>query len=70
MKLMTARAAFPLHLKKAAVLAQDALVLLGDAAHRIHPMAGQGVNLGFRDVIALAAVLAQKNRYQSLHDPG
>lgn len=70
MKLITARAAFPLHLKKAAVLAQDALVLLGDAAHRIHPMAGQGVNLGFRDVIALATVLAQRNRYQTLHDQG
>ncbi len=69
MSLMTARAAFPLHLRKAAVLAQDTLVLLGDAAHRIHPMAGQGVNLGFRDVIALAAVLAQKNCYQALHEP-
>lgn len=69
MKLITARAAFPLYLKKATVLAQDALVLLGDAAHRIHPMAGQGVNLGFRDVIALAAVLKQRNRYQTLHDP-
>lgn len=69
MTLITARAAFPLHLKKAAVLSQDALVLLGDAAHRIHPMAGQGVNLGFRDVITLMEVLQQRNRYQALHDP-
>lgn len=69
MSLITPRAAFPLHLKKATVPAQDLLVLLGDAAHRIHPMAGQGVNLGFRDVIALAAILQQRNRYQALHDP-
>jgi 2-octaprenyl-6-methoxyphenol hydroxylase len=33
------------------------LVVVGDAAHGIHPIAGQGLNLGFRDVIALASVL-------------
>jgi len=68
MTLLGTRAAFPLHLRKAAELVQDALVLLGDAAHRIHPMAGQGVNLGFRDVIALADILQQRSRYQALHD--
>lgn len=69
MTLLGSRAAFPLVLKKAEVLAQDALVLIGDAAHRIHPMAGQGVNLGFRDVIDLAQVLRQKHTYQALNDP-
>lgn len=69
MTMLGARAAFPLVLKKAEVLAQDALVLIGDAAHRIHPMAGQGVNLGFRDVIDLAQVLRQKHLHQALNDP-
>lgn len=68
MTLIGARAAFPLHLRKAATLVQNALVLLGDAAHRIHPMAGQGVNLGFRDVITLVEILQQRNRYQTLND--
>ena len=67
-KLMGAPAAFPLILKTASVLAQDCVVLVGDAAHRIHPMAGQGVNLGFRDVMDLQEVLRAKNPYQPVHD--
>lgn len=68
-KLMNKPEAFPLMLKTPSVLTQDCVVLVGDAAHRIHPMAGQGVNLGFRDVIDLLAILSAKNPYQPLRDP-
>lgn len=67
-KLMAMPAAFPLVLKKADVLTQGCAVLVGDAAHRIHPMAGQGVNLGFRDIMDLLEVLNTKNPYQPVCD--
>ena len=66
--MISARAAFPLVLKKAAVLAQDSVVLAGDAAHRIHPMAGQGVNLGFRDIVELTEILSSRHFYQPIND--
>ncbi len=68
--LMGEPAAFPLILKKADVMTQNSVALTGDAAHRIHPMAGQGVNLGFRDVIDLLEILANKHIYQSINDAG
>lgn len=68
--MITKPAAFPLVLKKAEVLAVDSVVLAGDAAHRVHPMAGQGVNLGFRDVIDLLEIITNKHQYQPINDTG
>ncbi|MDC9613851.1 3-demethoxyubiquinol 3-hydroxylase [Xenorhabdus khoisanae] len=52
-----AAGSFPLVRHHASHYVQDGLVLLGDAAHTINPLAGQGVNLGYRDVDVLLKVL-------------
>lgn len=52
-----ASGAFPLTRRHALHYVQQGLALVGDAAHTIHPLAGQGVNLGYRDVDALLDVM-------------
>ncbi|MBN4082403.1 FAD-dependent monooxygenase [Mariprofundus ferrooxydans] len=51
------RACFPLELRIAKEYARSRIALVGNAAHTVHPVAGQGMNLGLRDVIDLLAVL-------------
>lgn len=56
------RSSFPLGFHHAANITAERLALVGDAAHGIHPIAGQGLNLGFRDVAALVEVLVEGAR--------
>lgn len=55
------RFAYPLKLMHADDFVAPRFALVGDAAHGIHPIAGQGVNLGYRDVAALAELLAEQH---------
>ncbi len=61
-EMLAPRSSFPLGFHHAAQIIARRLALVGDAAHAIHPIAGQGLNLGFRDVAALTQVLVEGAR--------
>jgi 2-polyprenyl-6-methoxyphenol hydroxylase-like FAD-dependent oxidoreductase len=68
LKLASARAAWPLTQANAAAWCGPGWVLLGEAAHVVHPLAGQGLNLGLADVAALVAVIRGREAWRSLGD--
>jgi 2-polyprenyl-6-methoxyphenol hydroxylase-like FAD-dependent oxidoreductase len=68
LRLASARAAWPLALGRAERVCGPGWVLIGDAAHLVHPLAGQGLNLGLADVSALARVLAEREDWRSAGD--
>jgi 2-polyprenyl-6-methoxyphenol hydroxylase-like FAD-dependent oxidoreductase len=60
LRVITPAAGFPLRLQRVTQFTKPRLALVGDAAHNVHPLAGQGVNLGFRDARVLAKVLNER----------
>ncbi|MCP4998335.1 MAG: ubiquinone biosynthesis hydroxylase [Hyphomicrobiales bacterium] len=62
LELAGGRRAYPLGLTLAREFVRSRLALAGDAAHGIHPIAGQGLNMGFRDVAALAETIVEADR--------
>jgi ubiquinone biosynthesis UbiH/UbiF/VisC/COQ6 family hydroxylase len=65
---LTRAAAFPLALMEVERLAVNGLALVGDAAHAVHPLAGQGVNLGFGDARVLAALVREREIFRAPGD--
>ena len=71
LRLVSTRWSHPLSLQFAETSIGRRLALIGDAAHAMHPLAGQGLNMGLRDVAALAEVLVDAKRLGlDLGDPG
>jgi 2-polyprenyl-6-methoxyphenol hydroxylase-like FAD-dependent oxidoreductase len=69
LRLCGERATWPLALARADRLCGAGWALVGDAAHLVHPLAGQGLNLGLADVVSLARVIAEREPWRSLGDP-
>lgn len=70
LKLSSELASWPLSLARASRWAGPGWVLLGDAAHQVHPLAGQGLNLGLADVDTLLSVLVDARRAEPWREPG
>jgi 2-polyprenyl-6-methoxyphenol hydroxylase-like FAD-dependent oxidoreductase len=68
LRLASERAAWPLAIAHASALTGPGWALVGDAAHVVHPLAGQGLNLGLADVVALAEVLARREAWRTVGD--
>jgi 2-octaprenyl-6-methoxyphenol hydroxylase len=68
LSLVAPRRAFPLSLIRAEKMVSDRTVVIGNAVHQLHPVAGQGFNLGLRDVVQLAEMIIKQ--YQSGQDIG
>ena len=66
--LASPRAEWPLAIAEASAWSGPGWVLLGDAAHVVHPLAGQGLNLGLADVIALTRVIGAREPWRPLGD--
>jgi len=66
LELLTQAAAFPLRLMRVPETVAQRLVLIGDAAHGIHPLSGHGINLGYQDAKVLADLLVATPEWQDI----